>query len=167
VGHKGYIVVIETDELVRGLLESWLSDAGYTVIIGDYEKRVHDDEPLLVVANVPSPRPQEPLMRALGRLYAAPILALSARFRRGLSPDRGRAPSRGSQSAAQAVYPGRAAGGGARFARGLRLTARQPLRLSLSGVAMGSIALGLFAVPQPLSCSWSAPTSGRCERRQH
>ena len=86
MGHKGYIVVIETDELVRGLLESWLSDAGYTVIIGDYEKRVHDDEPLLVVANVPSPRPQEPLMRALGRLYAAPILALSARFRRGLSP---------------------------------------------------------------------------------
>ncbi len=86
MGHKGYIVVIETDELVRGLLESWLSDAGYTIIIGDYEKRVHDDEPLLVVANVPSPRPQEPLMRALGRLYAAPILALSARFRRGLSP---------------------------------------------------------------------------------
>ena len=57
MGHKGNIVVIETDELVRGLLESWLSDAGYTVIIGDYEKRVHDDEPLLVFSRHPSPRP--------------------------------------------------------------------------------------------------------------
>ena len=82
----GHIVTIEPDELIRGLLEGWLRDAGYTVVIGDYEKRAREDEPLLVIANVPSPRPQEPLMRALGRLYSAPILALSARFRRGLSP---------------------------------------------------------------------------------
>lgn len=66
------------------MLESWLGDAGYAVIIGDYEKRVREDEPLLVVANIPSPRPQEPLTRSLCQLYAAPVLALSARFRRGL-----------------------------------------------------------------------------------
>ena len=82
--HKGYIVIIEADELIRRLVESWLTEAGYTVIVGDYEKRVREGEPLLVIANTPSPSPQEPLMRSLRRLYAAPVLALSARFRRGL-----------------------------------------------------------------------------------
>ena len=81
---KGYIVVIETDELIRGLLESWLRDAGYTVIVGDYDQRVREEEPRLVIANIPNPGQADPLMRSLQRLYAAPVLASSARFRRGL-----------------------------------------------------------------------------------
>ena len=86
--HKGYIVVIETDELIRGLLESWLGDAGYAVIIGDYERRACEEEPRLVIANIPNPVRDEPLMRSTQGLYAAPVLLLSARFRRGLGESR-------------------------------------------------------------------------------
>jgi DNA-binding response OmpR family regulator len=80
---KGYIVVIEPDELIRHLLESWLKDAGYTVVIGGYDGRAHA-EPQLVIANIPSPSRGGPVVACLERLYSAPILAVSARFRRGL-----------------------------------------------------------------------------------
>jgi DNA-binding response OmpR family regulator len=81
---KSYIVVIETDELIRGLLEGWLTDAGYAVIIGDYDKRACEDQPCLVIADIANPVRDEPLMRSVQGLYASPILLLSARFRRGL-----------------------------------------------------------------------------------
>jgi DNA-binding response OmpR family regulator len=44
--------------------------------------------PLLVIANISSPRECLPLIEALKAAYAAPILVLSARFRRGLGSSR-------------------------------------------------------------------------------
>jgi DNA-binding response OmpR family regulator len=81
---NGYILVIESDDLIRDLLERWLGEAGYTVVIGDHETPVRDGAPRLVIADIASPHGAEELIRPLQGVYAAPVLAVSARFRRGL-----------------------------------------------------------------------------------
>jgi len=43
------------------------------------------DTPGLVIVNVASPRGAQPLIRSLQAVYAAPILVVSGRFRRGLA----------------------------------------------------------------------------------
>jgi DNA-binding response OmpR family regulator len=88
VKRKGYILVVETDDLIRELLGCWLEEAGYTVVLGDYENRVSEGAPCLVVANISNPRGAQALIRSLQAVYAAPILVLSARFRRGLGGSR-------------------------------------------------------------------------------
>ena len=65
--------------MIRELLERWLGEAGYSV-------RVTGDElPCLVIVNVPSPPRAHVHIQALQAVYAAPILVLSGRFRRGLA----------------------------------------------------------------------------------
>jgi DNA-binding response OmpR family regulator len=76
---KGTIVVVETDDLIREMLERWLGEAGYVVVAG-----ARAEEPVLVIANVSNPRAAQSLIRSLQTAYAAPVLAVSARFRRGL-----------------------------------------------------------------------------------
>jgi len=76
---KGCIVIHEEDDLIRELLERWLGEAGYAV---DGERH---EAPCLVIANVPSPRGAQSLIESLQAMYAAPILVLSGRFRRGLA----------------------------------------------------------------------------------
>lgn len=77
---KGYVIVLEEDLLLRPLLERWLGEEGYRVAA-----RVPGAvKPALVIADVPDPRAAEALIRSLQE-YAAPILLLSARFRRGLA----------------------------------------------------------------------------------
>ena len=84
---KGVIAIHEEDDLIRELLERWLGEAGYSV------RRMHEmpaggpgtGPPSLVIANVPSPRAARPLIESLQAVYAAPILVLSGRFRRGLA----------------------------------------------------------------------------------
>jgi DNA-binding response OmpR family regulator len=76
---KGYVLVLEEDPLIRPLLERWLGEAGYTVAPAPAQAK-----PVLVIADVPDPQSAEALIRSL-REYAAPILILSARFRRGLA----------------------------------------------------------------------------------
>jgi DNA-binding response OmpR family regulator len=78
---KGYVVVLEEDALIRTLLERWLGEAGYRVAAGT---EAAEGKPALVIADVPDPQQAEALIRSL-REYAAPILVLSARFRRGLA----------------------------------------------------------------------------------
>src|SRR4051812_46051569 len=80
VNPKGYIVVLEEDPLIRPLLEHWLDEAGYTAVPGAAPGH---GKPVLVIADVPEPQSADRLIRSL-REYAAPILVLSARFRRGL-----------------------------------------------------------------------------------
>lgn len=80
---KGNILVVETDDLVRELLERWLGEAGYSVVIGGGGGAAAGNL-RLVIANIASPRRAEAAIRALQAVYAAPILAISARFRRGL-----------------------------------------------------------------------------------
>jgi DNA-binding response OmpR family regulator len=78
VQRKGLIVIHEGDDLIRELLERWLGEAGYAV------RAAEDESPRLVIADVPSPRGAQPVIEALRAVYAAPIMVLSGRFRRGL-----------------------------------------------------------------------------------
>jgi CheY-like chemotaxis protein len=82
------IVIVEPDDLIRELLERWLGEAGYQVIA------THEDHaspvviPRLVIADITEPASAGNTIQALQVTYAAPILALSARFRRGLGGSR-------------------------------------------------------------------------------
>jgi DNA-binding response OmpR family regulator len=81
---KGSIVIVESDDLIRQLLERWLGDAGYGVTL---PAEVHNPPkviPQLVIADISSPDSAEATIKALAAAYSAPILALSARFRQGL-----------------------------------------------------------------------------------
>lgn len=87
MNRKGFIVIQEEDDLIRELLERWLSEAGYAVgLVEPKARRAKRPEevPRLVIVNLPSPRGSQPLIDALRQVYAAPILVLSGRFRRGL-----------------------------------------------------------------------------------
>lgn len=75
---KGFIAIHEDDDLIRELLERWLAEAGYAV------RANGDESPRLVIADVPSPHGAQARIEALRDLYAAPVLVLSGRFRRGL-----------------------------------------------------------------------------------
>ena len=76
---ESYIVVLEHDALMRPLLERWLAEAGYQLAPLEGAGK-----PALVIADAPDPSCAEALIRSLQE-YAAPILILSARFRRGLA----------------------------------------------------------------------------------
>ncbi len=83
---KGFVIVLEDDALIRDLLERWLAEAGYLMVAHtpSHEDPAHK-APCLVIADVPSPQAAQPLIESLRSVYAAPILILSARFRRGLA----------------------------------------------------------------------------------
>jgi DNA-binding response OmpR family regulator len=81
VNPKGYVKVLEGDPLIRPLLERWLGEAGYQAAA---PPGAAEPKPVLVIADVAEPQSCEALIRSL-REYAAPILVLSARFRRGLA----------------------------------------------------------------------------------
>jgi len=80
---RGPIVIHEEDAQIRELLERWLAEAGYPVI-GDGAELQPGVAPCLVIVNVASPSGGEPRIESLRAVYAAPILVLSGRFRRGL-----------------------------------------------------------------------------------
>jgi len=76
---KGLVAIEDADDLVRQVLERWLEEAGYWVNAGPGRSAA------LVIVDVPSPRSAQARLEALRREYAAPILVLSGRFRRGLA----------------------------------------------------------------------------------
>ena len=78
MNRKGFIAVHEGNDLRRQLLERWLGEAGYSI------RPMGSESPALVIADVPSPRAAPSRIEALRAVYAAPILVVSARFRRGL-----------------------------------------------------------------------------------
>lgn len=80
---NAHVVVLESDELIRELLERWLAEAGYAVRPGGTQSR-GGDAPRLVIANVSSPHDAAAFIESLQAVYAAPILLVSARFRTGL-----------------------------------------------------------------------------------
>ncbi|HSI59574.1 MAG TPA: hypothetical protein VLA16_18575 [Ideonella sp.] len=85
--HRGYrIAVIESDELIRQLVERWLTDAGHSVLVRTPSSLRPGDVLDLVLANVANPRAAAGPLRALQALNAAPVLLVSARIRRGLAP---------------------------------------------------------------------------------
>jgi len=85
VQRKDYIVIVETDDLIRGLLERWLGEAGYAVIAGGSDAPDLEQPVRLVIVNVSKPRNPGALIRAMQAKYEAPIVVISGRFRRGLS----------------------------------------------------------------------------------
>ena len=64
---------------MRALLERWLSEAGFSLATGEAESAC------LVIVNVADPRCATPMIESVRQEYDAPILVLSARFRRGLA----------------------------------------------------------------------------------
>ena len=81
---QSYIVVVETDDLIRELLERWLGEAGYGVVLSGRDHCEAVVKPQLVIADVSNPGSAGATIGALRAAYSAPILALSALFRRGL-----------------------------------------------------------------------------------
>ena len=80
---EGYIFIVEPDALLRELLERWLGEAGY-IVASDKDRKSTRVLPSLVIADISDPASAGATIEALQERYAAPILALSARFRRGL-----------------------------------------------------------------------------------
>jgi DNA-binding response OmpR family regulator len=88
VDRKGLVLVVETDVPIRQLVEGWLREARYDVITGTAHVGPGDAPTLapdLVIVNASHPRDAGPLIRSLKNAHAAPILIVSARFRRGLA----------------------------------------------------------------------------------
>ena len=81
---KSCIIIVEPDELIRELLERWLGDAGYQVVPVAKNDAIPTVMPQLVIADISEPGSPRNTIEVLLATYAAPILALSARFRRGL-----------------------------------------------------------------------------------
>ena len=80
---QGCIVVVEPDELLRELLQRWLGEAGYDVM-PDKDRTISRVLTQLVIADISDPASAGATIEALQTAYAAPILALSARFRHGV-----------------------------------------------------------------------------------
>src|SRR3979411_1513690 len=81
---KGGIVIVESDDLIRELLQRWLGEAGYGVILPGKDHNPGLVMPRLVIADISSPDSAETTVKELAAAYSAPILALSSRFRQGL-----------------------------------------------------------------------------------
>lgn len=79
MNRKGFIAVHEEDDLIRELLERWLGEAGYSLCAPGGHSPC-----CLVIVDLPSERGAQSRIEAVRGVYAAPVLALSARFRRGL-----------------------------------------------------------------------------------
>ena len=81
---KVCIVLVEPDDLVRKLLDRWLDEAGFEVVAVATHNSVPLARPRLVITDISEPGDAGTIIEALRSAYAAPILATSARFRRGL-----------------------------------------------------------------------------------
>ena len=79
VNRKGFVLIQEDDVQIRELLERWLHEAGYAISAAE------DEVPCLVIADVPEPSRAHAHIRSLQAVYAAPVLVMSGRFRRGLA----------------------------------------------------------------------------------
>jgi DNA-binding response OmpR family regulator len=82
------IVVVEPDDQILGLLERWLSEAGYAVAAETSPSKLRPagdgGAPHLVIIDVPEPLGANGIIESVRQVHASPILLLSARFRRGM-----------------------------------------------------------------------------------
>jgi DNA-binding NtrC family response regulator len=81
------IVIYEEDELMRALLQEWLSGAGYTLQVGTEFPVSAADTADLVIASIYMPkRAGAQLIKAIQAAHpGTPLIALSGQFRGGLS----------------------------------------------------------------------------------
>jgi DNA-binding response OmpR family regulator len=89
VQQKERIVVVEPNDLILGLLERWLGEAGYTVVVETWQRLRQavggGANPHLVIIDVPTPRSAQQLIRSVREMHDCPILLLSASFVRDVS----------------------------------------------------------------------------------
>ena len=82
--------MVEPDDQILGLLERWLGEAGYTVVVepspGQIRAVTDGKAPDLVVIDVPEPLGAVDTINSIRQWLASPILLLSARFRQGMGP---------------------------------------------------------------------------------
>jgi len=71
------LLIIEADDLIRGLIVRWLTEAGYRVTSDDSQPGPF----ALVIADIPNPGQAERVLKELGERHGAPILPMSGRFR--------------------------------------------------------------------------------------
>lgn len=72
------LLIIEADDLIRGLIVRWLSEAGYVVASDDSQPAAI----ALVIADIPNAAQADAVLKELGERYAAPVLPMSGWFRR-------------------------------------------------------------------------------------
>ena len=84
---KGRILVVEPNDLILGLLERWLGEAGYTVSVAASLRllEIGGEPPHLIIIDVPTPRGAETMIGSVRETFSSPIMLLSATFRRGTS----------------------------------------------------------------------------------
>jgi DNA-binding response OmpR family regulator len=80
---RARIALVETDDLIRALVEQWLAEAGCTIKRMTIDELKRGNGIDLIIANVPSPRGAALLLRTLQTVHTAPLLLISARLRRG------------------------------------------------------------------------------------
>jgi DNA-binding response OmpR family regulator len=80
------IVIIEEDDLMRGLLHEWLTAAGYAVRKGGLHEPPAGERTDLVIVDLHMPRQSGvEVVRAVQQAHrGTPVIAISARFRSGL-----------------------------------------------------------------------------------
>ena len=82
------ILVIEPNDLILGLLERWLGEAGYTVVVETLQRLSQatgeTGEPRLVIIDVPTPNSAENFVSSVKEVHASPILLLSASLIRSI-----------------------------------------------------------------------------------
>jgi DNA-binding response OmpR family regulator len=81
---RGYrIAIVESDDLIRQLVERWLTEAGHHAKTMSPRALQGGNGFDLIIVNVSSPRAAAPMIRSLQAAHDAPLLLLSARFRHG------------------------------------------------------------------------------------
>jgi DNA-binding response OmpR family regulator len=88
VQEKQRILVVEPDDQILGLLERWLGEAGYAVVVENslrpHQAAADGGAPHLVIIDVPEPLGAEKIIESVRQVHAGAILLLSARFRQGM-----------------------------------------------------------------------------------
>lgn len=88
--HRKRILVVEPDDQILGLLQRWLGEAGYNVLVETPVKPPqaagNGKDPHLVIIDVPEPLGAEKTIESVRESHAGAIILLSARFMRGTSP---------------------------------------------------------------------------------
>jgi|ERR1700690_3149923 DNA-binding NtrC family response regulator len=80
------VAIYEEDELMRALLQEWLSGAGYSVQIGALPRAQPEHRVKLVIVSICMPRhlAMQPIQDIQAAYPGTPLIALSGQFRSGL-----------------------------------------------------------------------------------
>ncbi|MEO8523654.1 MAG: response regulator [Caldimonas sp.] len=75
------IAIVEGDDLIREIVQRWLSEAGHTVEVRSLSALLAGNGFDVILVDVASPRSGAPLIAAIRAVHQAPIVMLSARLR--------------------------------------------------------------------------------------